>query len=472
MLKPRRLLELASASAFVTAVVACSAEAPAPPTGAGSPATVESSVLSQSGAGRLSAAGYTVQEGRFTRLDMTACCAGSCAGNNPSSPYFAFFVPPAPNGIPDPNPDTDGMASAFRMDPNEALVFVGVTPPEVRYFGFTPYLTDRATADGGRRSVAASLSETLNDLVIRTTGNGSVFGQTTAVVATMNDGARNAALNALVASGVPLSAINTIVFDPATVVSGLDASADTLSVLFRVAVPTDKAALDAWVASPNAHVYRLSPTAPPKSTTPLKVQARLKNRSNTETGLTSAVDRLRAAIIAQHPGYVADDVNVDDGVPDPGACIAGTAICAFDNRDTTYPATSPRVLFQSDDDFYVAYGVDHQVAGKVSYANVSVYAMEHLVGIESVASPSYPGSAQHVLGDGDPDASKLYAWTIARACGSDPFCMAIQKGGCPTGIENGKLGSIAFRTYLEPSSKTAPLPATLVRDRILRFRKL
>ena len=36
---------------------------------------------------------------------------------------------------------------------------------------------------------------------------------------------------------------------------------------------------------------------------------------------------------------------------------------------------------------------------------------------------------------------------------------------------SGARGTINFRTYLEPSSKTAPLPSTLVRDRILAFKR-
>lgn len=459
------------AGLFVTlaaASAACTTEAPIDDatadhaSGADAPAVAVSSAA-------LAAAGYTVQSGRFSFLDMSACCAGSCAGNNPSSPYAAFFVPPAPGGIPDPNTAPDGMSNSFRLRDDEAIVFVGTTPPEVRYFGFTPYLTDRARPGGARRSVAASLSETLNQLVIRTAGGG-VFGARTAVIAAMTDTARNAAASALVAAGMPLSAINTIVFDPKVVVPGLGEGADTLSVLFRVAVPKDRAALDAFVASPGASVYRLTPKTK-QTGAPLAVSARPKNVTSTETALAPAVDRLRAAIVAANPGFVAQDLGVDDGVPDPAACIAGTDVCAFDNRDTTYPGISPRVLFPNDDEFYVAYGVDHQVAGKVSYANVSVYAMEHLVGLESVASPRYPGSAQSFLGAADADATKLFAWRIARTCGSDPYCMTVPKGGCPDGIENKKLGSIAFRTYLEPSSKTAPLPSTLVRDRILRFRK-
>jgi hypothetical protein len=154
----------------------------------------------------------------------------------------------------------------------------------------------------------------------------------------------------------------------------------------------------------------------------------------------------------------------------PQACIDGSSTCAYDNRDTTYPATPPRILFASDDDFYVVYGVDHQVSGKVSYANVSVYALERLVGLTSVSSEKYPGSAAKYLG-GDADASKLYAWKIARTCNGEPFCLEVPKGGCPTGILNGKLGMLAFRTYLEPGTETAPSPDTLVRDRVVRFHR-
>lgn len=468
---------LATLFAFALAASACStaydANAPAAPASDAAPSndatTAEASVTS-SLAASLAANGFTVGSGKFAFLDMTACCATTCAGNNPSSPYGAFYVPPAPGSAPEPEAGPDGTSDVFRLREDEAVVFVGPMPPEVKYFGFTPYLTDRATATGGRRTVAASLSETLNDLVIRTKAT-PPFGQTAAIVVAADETTRRNAVASLVASGVPLSAVNALVFDPAVSRFGLDDGADRFSVLFRVALPADAAALKAWMTSPGASVYRLTPTttstpSPLPSPTP-----RPKDTTNTETALTADVDRLRAAIVAAYPGFVAEDVSVDDGVPDPKRCIAGLAICAFDNRDATYPAISPRVLFSADDDFYVAYGVDHQVSGKVTYANVSVYAMEHLVGLESVASPSYPGSAQRFLGGADAAAPKLFAWRIGRSCSGEPFCMEVPKGACPSGIENGKAGSIAFRTYLEPSTMTAPSPDTLVRDRVLRFHR-
>lgn len=65
-----------------------------------------------------------------------------------------------------------------------------------------------------------------------------------------------------------------------------------------------------------------------------------------------------AAIKAAYAGRVVAAMPVDTGVPDPAACFAGTGICAYDNRDTTYPSTEPRLLFTDDNDFYIAFGVD------------------------------------------------------------------------------------------------------------------
>ena len=421
--------------------------------------------------GALGARGLTVGKGSFEFLDLSACCSTSCLGNNPTSPYGAFFVPAAPGEPVAPGARPDGLSSTFRLRADEAIVFLGNTPPEVKYFGFTPYVADRAKEGGGRRLVAASVAETLNNLVIAVDAPPSepVFGKRTAIIAAADRRTVQAVSESLVASGLPASAINTLVFDPALGRFGLDEPADTFGVLFRMAVPKDAAARDAFLGAPGASVLRVTPLAPGSSDPLPSPAARPKNTTASELALTSAVDALEAAIRAANSARVITAMPVDTGVPDPAACLAGSAVCAYDNRDTTYPGTQPRILFTDDNDFYIAFGVDHQAASKVSYANVSVYALEHLVGLVSVSSDKYAGSAQQYLKD-SPDAPKLYAWKIARRCNGEPFCLEVPKGTCPTGIDDNKLGTITFRTYLEPSTKTAPDPSTLVRDRVLRFR--
>jgi len=129
------------------------------------------------------------------------------------------------------------------------------------------------------------------------------------------------------------------------------------------------------------------------------------------------------------------------------------------------------VLFTGPEDFYYAYGVNHAATGKSTYASVSVYALQHLVGIAGADdTQGYVGSAD-AFASADPAVGQLYAWKIARDCGADPHCLEIAYGACPTGIDDGKLGAFAFRAYVEPTTATAPDPSTLVIDRVLRFRK-
>src|SRR5262249_34093023 len=152
----------------------------------------------------------------------------------------------------------DGLSNQFRLRADEAIVFWGMTPPEVKYFGFTPYIADRDDGNGGRRQVAAGVSETLHDLV--TGGGGSrVFPQRPPIIAAADAPTVGRVRDALTAAGAPKSAVNTIVFDPALTHPGLDESADRLSVLFRMALPADPAARDAYIANPGATLLRVTP---------------------------------------------------------------------------------------------------------------------------------------------------------------------------------------------------------------------
>lgn len=427
------------------------------------------------------AAGLTAQAGVYAFIDLASCCDASCSGNNPASPYASFWLPPSPGStVPDPSPDPQrgGAANAIRMRPDEAVVFVGKTPPEARYFGFTPYLLHRF--DGGKmRAPFASLSETLNDDVIKVdaTAGAGVFDRPTAIIVTFDQGTDARVRQALVGAGVPAASINTLAMDSSEARIGLDAESDTFATLVRVALFASPEAKEKFVANPEGQVFRVTPDTQAAPQPFPKAPPRPKNTQKTELALAPAVDALRAAIVAANPGWVAEDLEVGDGIADPSACISGQVLsCAGDNRDTLYPQAPTKdgklsviPLFTAKGDRYFVYGVNHDVTGKTTYSSVSVYALEHLVGIAGVTSAEYAGSASKYL-PSHPDAPSLYAWEIARSC-SGGGCLAVPTGGCPTGIDQGKLGFFAFRTYVEPGTATAPASETLVRDRVLRLRQ-
>lgn len=422
----------------------------------------------------LASDGFTVQEGKFEPTDLSTCCndGKSCFGNNPTSPYATFRVPAAPGQtVGNPGADAQGASTVYRLRADEAIVYLGTTPPKARYFGFTPYLFDRDDGNGGRRNVFASLSETLNNGVILVDPSGpDPFNHATVVIAAADQGIDGRVRSALTSAGWPSTSINSIVFDPTKGHFGIEQNADTFSVLFRAAVFDQPAEGKAYIENLPGTVLRLTPNQTAAADPFPSPSARAKDTTHTEEAYKDAADALGQALLAAFPGFDGKHMVVSEGTPDPDACIQGTSSCAGDNRDTVYPATIPQPLFESPDEFFVVYGVNHAAVGKASYSNASVYAMEHLVGVGSVTSRQYEGSAATYLPN-HPDVAKLYAWKIARDCTGDPQCLAIADAGCPQGVGAGKSGAIAFRVYLEPTTNTGPDPATLIRDRVIRFTK-
>ncbi len=114
-------------------------------------------------------------------------------------------------------------------------------------------------------------------------------------------------------------------------------------------------------------------------------------------------------------------------------------------------------------------GVDHTKTNKATYTSATVYALDNLVGIASVTSAQWGGSASDYVSG--PDAGRLFAWKIARKCSGEAHCLEIPAGDCPSGMSAGQFSSVAFRVYVEPKTSTAPDPATLVRERVVRFKK-
>ena len=93
--------------------------------------------------------GFTVQQGGlgyfdFMKLYNTGVLP-SAYGNNPATKYLTYLVPPAPGHEVDWNDlleiakslgVTAELAPFWNLGPDEAVVFVGRTPPECRYFSF------------------------------------------------------------------------------------------------------------------------------------------------------------------------------------------------------------------------------------------------------------------------------------------------------------------------------------------------
>jgi len=115
--------------------------------------------------------GFTVREGGLTYFDFmklyNSHVMPSAYGNNPATKYLVYLVPPAPGhhvtGIIADIIKLLGVKAEvtpfFSLRPDEAVVFVGRTPPECRYFSFDHNLMER-TYGNETRWIYANLADT------------------------------------------------------------------------------------------------------------------------------------------------------------------------------------------------------------------------------------------------------------------------------------------------------------------------
>jgi hypothetical protein len=245
-------------------------------------------------------------------------------------------------------------------------------------------------------------------------------------------------------------------------------------VLFRVAEFASSTAAQgaAWVTGPHGSLLRVTPAVEP-TPDPLAPVVRSESASPTENtpSLEASVAALRAAILAQYPSMTATSLTVIDRGLDPAACISQGTNCEGDNPDTNYPHSTFDRWPGSDGDFYVIYGVNHAMTGKTRYSAFTVIALDHAIGVAGMTSAEYAGSAAAFVPT-DPNVALLYACRVATSCAGVPpgeCCLAVPDAACPAGVAPDAVFGFWFRTYLDPTSDTAPDPATLMPESVIKL---
>jgi hypothetical protein len=154
----------------------------------------------------------------------------------------------------------------FKLRPDEAIIFVGKTPPECRYFCYDGCLMFR-TLGNESRWIWNDLGDTLNHLVIKTEGTpdglpGDPFNQTTIVVSTADKDIDRRIRTAAQSAGYSNDIINTQVIPSSILNMGLDNDSDTFSFYIRPALFQDKQAGKAYIDNTPAVIFRVTPKEP------------------------------------------------------------------------------------------------------------------------------------------------------------------------------------------------------------------
>lgn len=469
---------------------------------------------------QLAKRGFLWQEGQAWFPDvLTMCCKcwlPSCYANNASTRYGFFALPPAPNQAPSvKNPYAEWFTEnqalppdwsfAWRLRPDEAVVFIGKTPPKVEYFGYTPYLYDRYVAGIGsgedctwnhagtvehrpqpasaqnRFPVFASLGDTLNEqTIVLAGGRDNPFQKNAALVLAADQNILRKVRHSLEAAGYPAESINVLALPPSLVRLGLDSQSDSLMVLLRV---TPGAGNDVdYYYSQTMTVLRVTPSTPvpaPQLAPIPPPKLRVRGTGKTEANLEAQVEALGQAIAAYYAGlgYRATPVKMAI-LPDGFNCIANMQNCLADNRDTIYVSPAYDIisgqllpgqpsLVLGANEFLVAYGVQHPSVDKALYSNISIMGWNKRAAAAVVTDAMMADSAQDYLPGANP---ALYAYQITRTggCITPQHCVELGSD-CGTGIPNAEPVSPVFRAYLEPGKKIGPSRGEVVVDHVLKF---
>ena len=450
--------------------------------------------------------GFTVQRGALGFFDLIKLydlkVLPNALGNNPSTKYLSYFVPPAPGQkVPEEiakiaaalgiNLDA---AAFWNLGPDEAVVFVGRTPPECRYFSFDLQLVER-TYGNEARWIWSNLGDTVNNLVINTEGTpngatGNPFNQNTVIVATADRGIDQRIRAAALSAGYSDNIFNTLVFPSSMLNMGVENNSDTFLIGLRPAFYKDKQAGDNYLNNTPAIVFRVTPNLTTKLDPYDYPKLRVRGTGTTEFDLMGDLEQLKKAILNTYSNLNATELPTSmtvasDGIqrginamgPDNDACYLWTSNLTPYSATPPFPDLSkyydfqphPTVTLGSDtNEFIIIYGVNHVATGKATYSSATIYGADGWNGVGTIHDANFNGTAEEYL-PGNPNAKYLYVYKIARNCSGDTHCFEVPTGPGAYGIALDQPLMIFWRMYLEKATKTGPSYSEIVYDRAIKF---
>jgi hypothetical protein len=451
--------------------------------------------------------GFTVQQGVIGFLDLIKLynlgVLPSAYGNNPSTRYLSYFVPPAPGQkLPEQLTKiaaTLGIglnATAFwNIRPDEAIIFVGRTPPECRYFSYDHYLMSR-TYGNDTRWIFANIADTVNNLDINTEGTtnglaGNPFNQTTVIVTTADRGIDQRIRAAALSAGYPNGIFNTQVLPSSMLNMGVENNSDTFLIAMRPALYKDKQAGNDYLNNTPAIILRVTPNQTTKLDPYNYPELRVRGNGKTEFDLMPDLEQLRSAILNKYSDLNATELPTSQAVPigsdaiqrgvdavgpDNDACYLWTSNLTPSTPTPAFPNLSKYndfvahpiiTLGNNTNEFIIIYGVNHAATGKATYENFVLYGAG-FNGVGAIHDADFNGTAEAYLPN-DPNAKYLYVYKIARHVNGDPYCFVVPTGPGAYGIALDQPLFIAWRSYLEKATKTGPSYSEIVYDRAIKF---
>ncbi len=427
--------------------------------------------------------GFQVNEGKMETIDIMgmydAGISSSCYGNNPSAPYMTFKVPKAPgqtcnNSLSDApiEPDNAGLWLDFHMRPDEAFVYIGITPPECEYFSYADFLSVRYFPDTDEhRRVYASLEDTINldRLKEEPAYLSGVFSKPIVLILTADKNADLKARDALLKAGYQDTIIHTLTIPGPLVHLGLTSTTDTINALHRVALFTNETEGDAYMNSIPGIIYRLTPENESEPDYYEVPELIIRGTGDTrELNLMDDLEELREAIITRYGKDHVEDLTTKIWIFEGYDAIQRGIDALGESRDTVYLNTTETILGSEPGEEIIVYGVNHVATQKATYANFGLYGGWALNGVEGISNKDYSGSAEEYLPN-NPDAKYLYVAKISREDDGKNTTSVVLSGVGVNGIEPDEPCFVGYRAYVEPETGIGPEWGEIVYDRAMKI---
>ena len=420
--------------------------------------------------------GFTVTEWAYGEVDVAQLVCNSALktgyANNAGGNYLAITDIIQGTMVP----------SEFQLEPDDAIVIIGQTPPPVAYFSYRSYLFKRHyDRELARRTLFASLGDTLNNRVIRTegttNGNTNPYNQDVIIVSTADRGVDARVKASALTAGFSPDIMNTDVIPASVVKLGKGKDFDSFVFLNRLTVPDkgrEQELID-YMQNPGMTVLYLHQSTRAKALDPFPTPGlRVRGTGMSEADLMPALGELRKSILNKYPGYTATEFTTQVWITEWLDGIQRKKNILGETRDTSYLRTTADFKLANDpDEFLIVYGVNHQAFGKATYSSFSIYQKEKDLGIKGLNSPDF---AENTI-DYTPKnefSPYLYACKVARNCGNDPQCIQIELPEYLQPCDEVDLTEdlfVGFRAYLEPATAVGPNPSELLYDQVIKFKK-
>lgn len=456
--------------------------------------------------------GFEVERGYFKLYTNEDCPTsykeiGTCWGNNPAAPYVLFAVPPWPEEYIDPATDTaygqnlGGYTTSYRLDPREAIVILGILPPEAHYFGMQTYLFTRqggfdkssetyrfmegiplllnrffnkVPQNQDRVINFASLSNSINQVVIERQ-SGEAFDQQKYFIITPDQVMDETIRETLNIISVADSDIFTEQI-PSEMNLGLDESADDFVTVIRYAMPDDGGGNNTlsakWRGDLPLVVLRIRDTRPDRQPAPYPpfTEPEDKQISN-EFYLADDLKNLAGAVCQRwsQPSAINNAMKFLKTEPSPinmvgPKCAPIGMNCLGDTQDTTYQYSFP--LPVGSQVIYAAVGTLGTQTGNATYVGLGLNSTPRLLGFANRADEDLLNTASYYAASVD-NTEKFFVYYFTRDCSgleqyTDGYCFELSNDDLPlcqnpTDPTCSKL-TLSIRDYLPPGSQRGPNP--------------